>query len=96
MSKITKAAKGESCTLQIYPYCDGDTEKTVYAHLPCPDKGMGFKSPDWWGAYGCHTCHSIIDGHKKTELTKFEILQVMWWARYRTMLRQIEQGMINV
>jgi len=23
---------------------------------------MGFKSPDWWGAFACNHCHDILDG----------------------------------
>ena len=34
----------------------------MLAHLPCVDKGMGKKSPDWWAVYACSGCHDFIDG----------------------------------
>lgn len=94
-TKLTRAARGEDCTLQIHPYCNDNPETVVYCHLPSPDKSIALKSPDYWGVYGCSACHAVIDGHTKTELTKFEIMQCMWRARYRTMKRQIEQGVIR-
>jgi hypothetical protein len=45
-TKLTKAARGEECTLQIHPYCNDNPETVVYCHLPSPDKGMALKSPD--------------------------------------------------
>ena len=94
--KITRGARGQDCDLRIFPYCDDDPEKTVYCHLPCEDKGVGFKSPDWWGVNGCYTCHGIIDGRIKTDLTSYEVLEIIWNAKYRTMKKHIEKGLINV
>lgn len=39
MSKITQSAKGESCTVRIVGYCNGNNETTVLAHL----NGIRFK-----------------------------------------------------
>ena len=47
-SKLTKAAKGQECTIQLFPYCNFNPETTVFAHAPSEDKGMARKSPDWW------------------------------------------------
>lgn len=98
MSKLTKAARDQECTLQLYPYCDGDTEKTVPAHLNSEQKGMANKSPDWWLVDACSTCHAIIDGHRKVDdISEVELLQAKLRALFRTLRRRIrDQKLIIV
>ena len=66
-SKLTRAARNQECTIRLHPYCNGNIETTVLAHAPSPDKGMGIKSPDWWGAFSCSDCHDIVDGRKQVK-----------------------------
>jgi len=95
--KLTQAARGQECTIQIHPYCSGNTETTVFCHAPCEDKGMGFKSPDWWGADGCSSCHDIVDHRVFTDLSNEDIFEYFMRAIYRTLKRRIEeQGLIHV
>lgn len=61
IKKITEAARGRECTIQLHPYCNGDTSTTVFCHAPSERKGTGLKSPDFWGAFGCSACHDIVD-----------------------------------
>jgi hypothetical protein len=96
MSTLTKAAKGQECTAQIYPYCNGNSETTVFAHAPCEDKGMGIKGQDWWGADTCFNCHDILDGRVHTENWKSDITEIWNRAIFRTIKRRIEQGLIKV
>jgi len=96
MSKLTKAARGQECTVQLYPYCNGNTETVVFAHAPCEDKGMGFKSPDWWGADCCSSCHDVLDGRRDTDIHSDELYLRHICGVYRTIKRRIEQGLINV
>ena len=96
MSKLTKAARGKECTVQIHPYCNMNPETTVLAHAPCEDKGMARKSPDWWGADSCSTCHDIIDGRKKVDVSNEEIKDCHIRGVYRTIKRRIEQGLIKI
>lgn len=96
MSKIRKSAKGEECTLMLFPYCDNDPEKTVLCHLPSPMKGTGYKSPDWFAVYGCKTCHDIIDGRIHVDLPQLEIEISKSWALFRTQQRLIEKGLITI
>lgn len=95
-NKFTKSARGEECTLRLYPYCNGNTETTVLCHINCEDKGMGIKSPDWWAVYGCSACHDIIDGRRGgsdvAEILDRSILS----ALYRTHKRMIEKGLIKI
>lgn len=95
-TKLTKSARGEECTLRIYPYCNGNPETVVFCHAPSDDKGMGIKSPDWWGAYGCSDCHDIVDGRRIAMLTREEIESIFMSGIYRTQKRMIEKGLINV
>ena len=95
--KITKHAKGQDCQIQLYPYCNQNPETTVFCHAPCEDKGMGIKSPDWWGAFGCSSCHDVIDGRKKVnDISKLEIDQAHTRGIYRTLKILIDDGIITI
>ena len=94
MSKITKSARGEDCALRIPGICNYDTDTTVFCHAPCADKGMGFKSPDWWGAYGCSKCHDVIDG--RTGMTLERKAGTWMPAIYETQKKLIAKGLIKV
>lgn len=96
MSKLTQSAKGEDCTLQIFPYCNGNPETVVLCHLPSERKGTAIKSPDHWGAYGCSSCHDVIDGRRKTDLGEAEILKCMMRGLYRTQKKMIGKGLVRV
>ena len=94
--KLTKSARGEDCTLQIYPYCNGNPETVVLCHLPS-GSGMGQKSPDWFAVYGCSSCHDIIDGRKDIgSLDKSQKAHISQSALFRTWNRMIEKGLIKI
>jgi len=95
MSKLRKSARGEECTLQIHPYCNGNPETVVLCHLPS-DSGMGQKSPDWWAAYGCSACHDVIDGRSGHLLDRHIVNECMRMGHYRTLHRMIEKGLITI
>ena len=95
MSKLRKAAKGRECTFQIHPVCNMNPETVVLCHLPS-DSGMGQKSPDWWAAYGCSSCHDVIDGRVHNPyLTKEIIGECMMRGLYLTLTIVIEEGLIG-
>ena len=72
-------ARGQNCTLRIAGTIGcASTETTVLAHAPCRDKGMGFKSPDWWAAFSCDTCHAIIDGRLMVSLVTRAEINAAW------------------
>ena len=97
MSKLTKAAKGQTCTIQLYPYCNEDPETVVFCHMNSEDKGMGIKSPDFWGADGCSACHDIVDRRKVVEdIFWDEIDKAFTRGVYRTIKRRIEQRLIEI
>ena len=95
--KLRDSARGEDCTLQIYPYCNGNPETVVLCHLPS-GSGMGQKSPDWFSAYGCSDCHSIIDGRTTRifNISKADIEGAKRMALFRTWERMIDKGLIKI
>ena len=95
-SKLTKAARGKPCTVNLYPYCNEDPETTVFAHMPSEDSGMGYKSPDHWGCFSCSICHDILDGRMYTTLTKEEISECQVRGLFRTWKIFIEMGLIKI
>jgi hypothetical protein len=95
-SKLTKNARGKDCTVNLYPYCNSNPETVIFAHAPSEDKGMGRKSPDWWGAFCCSTCHDIFDGRMQTELSSEEIKDCFTRGIYRTLKIQIDEGKIKI
>lgn len=96
MSKIRSSAKGEECQIQIHPYCNGNPETTVLCHAPSEDKCMGKKSPDFWAAYGCSTCHDIVDFRMSTHLTRGQIFACLMRGVFRTQKILIQKGLMNV
>lgn len=93
MSKLRQSARGQECTVKIAGICNYDNATTVLAHLPCVDKGMGFKSPDWWAAFACSSCHSVLDQHKiPIDLRAEYMLQ----ALYETWRTWVKMGLIKV
>jgi len=96
-SKIRKSARGKMCSLQIYPYCNNNTETTVLAHLPSMAKGMSIKSPDYLAVYACSSCHDLIDGRMHvTNISKEELLRCQMRGLERTWGQLITEGLITI
>jgi hypothetical protein len=94
--KLRDSARGEDCTLQIHPYCNGNPETTVLCHLPS-GSGMGQKSPDWFAVYACSRCHDIIDRRVNVESRILcDIEGIKNDALFRTWNRMIEKGHIKI
>ena len=96
MSKLRKFAEGKSCVLRFPGICNWNSETTVLAHLNCPDKGKGIKSPDWWGVHACSACHDELDGRTHKSGVDRDTLRL--WAYeslYETQKRAIEAGLMG-
>lgn len=62
---IMAAAEGYPCTLRVAGFVGlpcASVETTVTCHMPVLGKGVATKVSDMAGAFGCSTCHDIIDG----------------------------------
>lgn len=60
--KITDAARDEECTIEIVGICSHDSATVMFCHFPDETHGMGIKSDDVSGGFGCHKCHQVVDG----------------------------------
>lgn len=94
--KLTDAAKGQTCTLQIVGVCNMNPESVVFAHFPSETHGMAYKSDDFWGADACHHCHDVIDGRVHYDFEPGEKAEYMLNALHRTLSRRLRAGLIEV
>ena len=95
-SKLTKAARGQDCTIQLHPYCNENPETVVLAHINSERKGMGIKSPDFFGVFACSDCHDIIDKRRYVDIDDSEIQKSIIRALYRTWVVFIDKGLIKI
>lgn len=98
MSKITKSARGKTCTVRIDGVCNYDAETTVFAHyrdlrLGC---GVGLKPPDIFGCYACSSCHDALDGRIKTKYDKEQLRFEHMRAILVTQKILIDAGLIKI
>jgi hypothetical protein len=61
-------ARGRDCQIRL-ECCNGDPNTVVLAHFRLAGlSGMGFKSPDFIGAWACSACHQRVDTDKSPEV----------------------------
>lgn len=97
-SAIRSAAWNEPCTFAIPGVCNYSKDTTVLCHLP-DDSGtgkMGGKSDDWCAAFGCSSCHDVIDMRVHGKISREDREFYMRRAMIRTWRRLIELGIIEV
>jgi hypothetical protein len=97
MSNITKAARGQNCTIRLPGICNFNPETTVFAHISGVrfHKGMGNKVLDALGAFSCSSCHDCIDGRVKTSYTREELKLAHYEGVFETQIYLIENGLIT-
>lgn len=100
MSKITESARGEMCQIRMIGVCNHNPESTVWCHAngSAAGKGIGMKSPDILGAYGCSACHDVVD--RRTTLpplmTRNDVQLAFWQGHARSVCLLIEKGLLVV
>jgi len=87
--KIRNFAKGQSCSIRIPGVCSGNPEQTVWCHAS--GGGMGAKQSDECGAFGCYPCHSVIDGHTKSDFSPMEV-ELFFWHGHAESLKTLRQN----
>lgn len=94
-SKITRSANGKHCRIRIPGMCKG-LHGVVWCHLPRSTcKGMGFKPPDFLGAYGCHACHDEVD--RRTMVFDQEFVDRYFYeAMVESQLMLLELGLVSI
>lgn len=95
VSKLRRSARGQECTLQIFPYCNNDPDTVSLCHIGL-GSGWGRKSLDTVAAYGCSACHAIIDGAVHKPVGKLELLQIQLRAIERTHEIMIQNGVLKL
>jgi hypothetical protein len=97
MSKITDSAKGEDCTIRLLPHCNRNNETTVHCHINGVRFGHGVanKVDDIHGAYGCSSCHDIVDGRvHSTYYSKDEIKLAHLQGVIETQIKLKQKGLM--
>ena len=90
--KILRHAKGQPCALRLPGICNGNPETTVFCHLNTGGKGMGLKTHDILGFFGCADCHAAYDTiHGRSGLSEAVIS-----AMCETWVRLVSDGIIIV
>lgn len=83
---LRKFARNQDCQIRIYQVCNYDPETTIWAHYRLGGvAGMGQKPPDLCGAFACSSCHMVIDGQVKSDLTRVQIESHMLHGMVRSM-----------
>lgn len=98
MSKLTESARGELCTIRLPGVCLFHPETTVWCHAngSAAGKGIGMKSHDLLGAFGCQPCHDVYDRRRPAPIgsTRVDIELAFWEGHARSLLRLLERGLI--
>jgi hypothetical protein len=91
LTKLRKEARGKECQIRLEGICNFNPETTVLCHYRMLGvSGMGMKSPDWLGAWGCSDCHRAVDGQMATSLTRDELRLAHAEGVFRTLLQILE------
>ena len=98
MTKITESARGQECQIRL-PGCKSNPESVVWCHAngSAAGKGIGMKSPDLLGAYGCSACHDVVDRRTPLPVGTFrDTVDLMFWEGHARSLRiLIEKGLVK-
>jgi len=92
-TKITKSARGESCTLRIPGVCNHNPETVVLCHA---GRGGGKRLMDWWACYGCADCHDWMDGRASRNMHEMHRDRYVADAVRETQEKLIKKGLIVI
>ena len=94
-SVLRQSAKGQDCNIQIPTACNRNPETTVLCHLG--GAGVGLKMPDILAAFGCSSCHDLVDGRTKTILhSNLQIKLMFFMGIIRTIQYWWDAGYIQI
>ena len=98
MSKIRDSANGVPCQIRLVGICNHDPRTTVWCHGngSAAGKGIGMKSHDLLGAYGCSACHDVYDRRQPTDTPRCDVELAFWEGHARSLVLLIERGIIVV
>lgn len=95
MANLRKEARGRACMVRIPEVCNCNSETVVLAHIRMAGiSGMGLKADDLLGAWACSSCHSLIDGHNKSNFTREELRLAHLEGMVRTIAQLRKEGKV--
>ena len=102
---LTSSAEGQPCAVRCASLIPGWTcahpSTVIFAHMPSPNKSMGSKSSDHWGAFACSHCHDLIDLRDKKGADYIAanyptaMMQRMMMGVWETQSRWIAMGLMT-
>jgi hypothetical protein len=91
MVNLRAEARDRDCQIRL-DCCNGNRETTVLAHFRLSGiSGMGFKSPDFIGAWACSACHQRVDTDKSVEV-QLDFAK----AVFRTQAQLLREGSLHL
>lgn len=97
MIDLRKYAKGKPCMIRIPGWCNREPETTVLCHYRLVGySGMGLKNYDIMAAFGCSSCHAIVDGQQQGGLSRSQREILLCEGVMRTQAYLIERGIILI
>ena len=98
MSRITQSARDERCQIRIPHVCLEPRRETVvwcHANGSAAGKGIGMKSHDLLGAYGCQACHDVYDRRTRLPIgmCREDVELAFWEGHARSLQILIKRGM---
>ena len=95
---LRKEAKGRECQIRMAGVCNFNPDTTVLCHLP--GGGMGMKQHDLFGAWGCSSCHDVVDGRTETLNSQYySVCEITLWhyeGMKRTQEILLNEGKIKI
>ena len=93
MANLRKLARGRDCQIRIPGICNGNPDTVVLCHIP--GGGMGGKQPDMLGAWGCSSCHNVVDGRSNTTYPRELLMLWLLEGMVRTQQILLDEGAIH-
>jgi len=100
VSKITDSARDEECQIRLVGICNRNPETVVWCHAngSAAGKGIGMKSHDLLGAYGCSACHDAYDRRNlmavRPNYSREQVELAFWHGHARSFLILIAKGLV--
>jgi hypothetical protein len=84
--ELLKLARDKPCMFRVPGVCCNDTATTVWCHSnrQAHGHGLGLKSHDIHGAFGCYRCHDWYDARSHPWVRREERQRVFNEARDKT------------
>ncbi len=88
-------ARGKECQIRL-PGCLPGEETVSLCHIRTPTTGGSQKEHDLLGAWGCESCHAIVDGRKMLHKWDKKDIEIAFHeAIVRTQKELIERGIVK-